>query len=74
MPSIRLILLLMPRKSRQLRAELEHAGFVNRGGTGSHRNYEHSNGQRFTIFGKTGDDAKHYQEKMVTRAIKDSSK
>ena len=29
----------MPRKIRQLIADLEKAGFVNRGGKGSHRNF-----------------------------------
>lgn len=30
-----------PRKIRELIRDLEKAGFVNRGGKGSHRNYEH---------------------------------
>lgn len=59
----------MPRKVRQLIADLERAGFVNRGGKGSHRNFTHSNGARVTISGKPGDDAKHYQEKDVRKAL-----
>jgi predicted RNA binding protein YcfA (HicA-like mRNA interferase family) len=59
----------MPRKVRQLIADLEHAGFVNRGGKGSHRNFSHPKGLRVTISGGAGDDAKHYQERDVRRAL-----
>jgi predicted RNA binding protein YcfA (HicA-like mRNA interferase family) len=59
----------MPRKIRQLIADLERAGFENRGGNGSHRNFEHIKGLRVTISGKLGADAKHYQEREVTRKI-----
>ena len=52
----------MPRKIRELIKDLEKAGFINRGGKGSHRNYIHSSGVVLTISGKPGDDAKHYQE------------
>ncbi|MCK5097856.1 MAG: type II toxin-antitoxin system HicA family toxin, partial [Desulfobacteraceae bacterium] len=31
----------MPRKIKQLIKELEKAGFINRGGKGSHRNFVH---------------------------------
>jgi len=54
--------------------ELERAGFVNRGGRGSHRNYEHQKGARATISGQEGDDAKPYQEREVRRAIAESQK
>jgi predicted RNA binding protein YcfA (HicA-like mRNA interferase family) len=59
----------MPRKVRQLIAELEQAGFVNRGGKGSHRNFTHPTGCRITISGHPGDDAKHYQERDVKWAL-----
>ncbi|HEY1790323.1 MAG TPA: type II toxin-antitoxin system HicA family toxin [Verrucomicrobiae bacterium] len=59
----------MPRKVRQLIADLEKAGFVNRGGKGSHRNFTHPRGLRVTISGGAGDDAKHYQERDVRRAL-----
>jgi predicted RNA binding protein YcfA (HicA-like mRNA interferase family) len=59
----------MPRKVRQLIADLERAGFVNRGGKGSHRNFRHPKGPRVTISGNTGDDAKHYQERDLRRAL-----
>lgn len=35
----------MPPKIRDLIAELERAGFVNRGGKGNHRNFVHPNAQ-----------------------------
>ena len=62
----------MPRKIRDLIRDLERAGFTNRGGKGSHRNYEHPTGTRTTVSGKEGDDAKPYQEREVKRAIEES--
>ena len=59
----------MPRKVRQLIADLEKSGFVNRGGKGSHRNFIHRNGGRVRLSGNPGDDAKHYQERDVKRAL-----
>ncbi len=59
----------MPRKVRELIREVERAGFIDRGGKGSHRNYEHAHGVRITISGSPGDDAKPYQEREVKRAI-----
>jgi len=59
----------MPRKVRQLIADLERAGYVNRGGKGSHRNFTHPMGQRVTLSGNPGDDARHYQERDVRRAL-----
>ena len=63
----------MPRKIRELVADLEMAGFSDRGGRGSHRNYVHPKVTRpVTISGKPGDDAKQYQERAVKRAIEES--
>ncbi len=59
----------MPRKVRQLIADLEKAGFVNRGGKGSHRNFTHPRGLRVTVSGHAGDDAKAYQERDLRRAL-----
>ena len=59
----------MPRKVRQLIADLEKTGFVNRGGKGSHRNFTHPKGVRVTLSGNPGDDVKHYQERDVRRAL-----
>jgi predicted RNA binding protein YcfA (HicA-like mRNA interferase family) len=64
----------MPRKVRDLIADLEKHGFVNRGGKGSHRNFTHPNvGRPVTISGSDGDDAKKYQEKAVKAAIAEAT-
>ncbi len=64
----------MPRKIRELIADLESAGFKNRGGKGSHRNFVHSKITKpVTISGKLGDDAKKYQERAVAKAIKETT-
>lgn len=60
----------MPPKIRELIAELERNGFINRGGKGSHRNFEHPRGERLTISGKMGDDARKYQEKLVQQSLR----
>ena len=63
----------MPRKIRELIADLEAADFENRGGKGSHRNFTHFNVTRsVTIAGQLGDDAKRYQERAVKTAIEES--
>jgi len=65
----------MPQKIRELIAELEQAGFVERGGKGSHRNFTHPKVKRpITISGNPGDDAKHYQVRAVRLAIEESMK
>jgi predicted RNA binding protein YcfA (HicA-like mRNA interferase family) len=51
---------------------LTKAGFDNRGGKGSHRNFLHPRGIRVTISGNLGDDARRYQEKEVEHRIKES--
>jgi len=65
----------MPRKIRQLIAELEHAGFQRvPGGKGAHRKFPHPRFAGAVILsGKTGDDALHYQEKQVRHAIHEVS-
>ena len=63
----------MPPKIRELIAELEQAGFRNRGGRGSHRNYIHPNLRgRVTLSGNPGSDAKPAQVKDVRSAIEES--
>jgi predicted RNA binding protein YcfA (HicA-like mRNA interferase family) len=62
----------VPRKLRELIADLERAGFVNRGGKGSHRNFIHPRGPRVTLSGQPGSDALHYQEKEVRKQIERS--
>ena len=63
----------MPPKVRELIEELERAGFANRGGKGSHRNFVHPRlTEPVTVSGNLGNDAKQYQIKAVRRAIAES--
>ena len=66
----------MPRKIRELVADRKHAGFVLvPGGRGSHRKFRHPQLAGSAILsGNDGDDAKHYQEKLVRNAIREASK
>lgn len=59
----------VPRKIRELVADLVRAGFVSRGGKGSHRNLIHPTGARITLAGGPGSDAKPYQERDVNRVL-----
>ncbi len=64
----------MPPKIRQLIMELEAAGFINRGGKGSHRNYVHPKvAKPVTVSGQPGDDAKIYQIKAVKEAVEEAT-
>ena len=63
----------MPPKIRDLVAQLTREGFVDRGGRGSHRNFVHPKVSKpVTISGSAGDDAKPYQLRAVSLAIKES--
>jgi predicted RNA binding protein YcfA (HicA-like mRNA interferase family) len=65
----------MPRKIRELIRDLERAGFVNRGGKGSHRKFSHPKVEKSVILsGGEGDDAKSYQERDAKRAIEESKR
>ena len=65
----------MPRKIRDLIKDLETAGFVYRGGKGSHRKFVHPKVSKFVILsGQPSADARHYQEKAVQAAIEESKK
>jgi len=63
----------MPRKIRQLKADLRRAGFVqlkNRG-KGSHSAWQHADyPDTIILSGSDGEDVKRYQEKQVEHAIK----
>lgn len=62
----------MPPKIRQLVKVLENAGFKDRGGKGSHRNFVHPDVSKpVTISGKPGDDAKAYQIRAVEKAVEE---
>lgn len=63
----------MPRKIRELISDLLSAGFADRGGKGSHRNFVHERVARpVTLSGKPGEDAKAYQERAVQLAIEEA--
>lgn len=65
----------MPRKIRELIKDLEQAGFLDRGGRGSHRNFVHPKVPKpITVSGQPGDDAKQYQERAVRLAIEESKR
>jgi predicted RNA binding protein YcfA (HicA-like mRNA interferase family) len=65
----------MPPKIREVIAELEQAGFENRSGKASHRNYVHPRlSKPITISGKLGDDAKQYQIRAVRNALAELAK
>ncbi len=61
----------MPRKVRQLKADLSQAGFSWRPGKGSHTVWRHPliPTIEVTISGNDGDDAKRYQEQEVREAL-----
>ena len=63
----------MPRKFRELIADLRGTGFYEiPGGKGSHRKFTHLRYRgAVTLSGKSGDDAKPYQEKQIRRAIEE---
>ena len=63
----------MPPKVRELVSDLLRAGFSDRGGKESHRNFVHPKVPRpITISGASGDEAKHYQVRAVKRAVEES--
>ncbi|MCB1093117.1 MAG: type II toxin-antitoxin system HicA family toxin [Verrucomicrobiae bacterium] len=61
----------MPRPIRDLISDLQKAGFESiPGGKGSHRKFVHPRYPgAVTLSGKSGDDAKPYQEKQIKQAI-----
>jgi predicted RNA binding protein YcfA (HicA-like mRNA interferase family) len=61
----------MPRKIREIRAQLSKAGFDAVRTKGSHERWKHPLLPEFpiTVAGKDGDDAKSYLEKKVQTAL-----
>ena len=59
----------MPRKIRQLIADLERAGCSKVPTNSSHRKYRHASGTTVILAGLLGKDAHYYQEKDVKLAI-----
>lgn len=65
----------MPPKVRDLITLLERAGFTDRRGKGSHRNFVHPKlSKPITLSGSPSDDAKQYQIKAVRLAIEETQK
>ena len=65
----------MPPKLKELIQDLKKAGFVDRGGKGSHRNFVHPKvSQNVTLSGKPSADALPYQIKAVKTALKELKK
>lgn len=63
----------MPPKIRELVEDLRHAGFLDKGGKGGHRNFVHPQvGRPVTVSGALGDDAKQYQIQAVKLAVEES--
>ncbi|MCL4203648.1 MAG: type II toxin-antitoxin system HicA family toxin [Pirellulaceae bacterium] len=57
---------IMPKKIRELVADLLDAGFLEHGGKGSHQDFVHPNVTKpVTLSGRLGDDAKKFQERAV---------
>ena len=61
----------MPKKIRELVRILKKAGFVDRGGKGSHHNFTHPCGAKITLSGNASDDARRYQERSVEKALRE---
>lgn len=60
----------MPKKIRDLLADLRKAGFELDRQRGSHRQFKHSKIEGvITISGNEGHDAKRYQERQVAQVI-----
>ena len=61
----------MPKKIRELKAMLRHAGFDVRAGKGSHTVWSHALlAESVTVSGNDGDDARRYQERDVREIIR----
>ena len=71
---ITMIPICMPKKIRELIGDLKKAGFVDRGGKGSHRNFVHPSGKIVVLSGSPSKDAKRYQEKQVREGIEEVKK
>ena len=65
----------MPRKLRELIADLKRAGFVQDPARGSHRKFRHPKGVTMVLSGHgEGADALPYQERQARRMIEESRK
>jgi predicted RNA binding protein YcfA (HicA-like mRNA interferase family) len=65
----------VPPKIRERIADLERAGFVDRGGKGSHRKFVHPRVRKpVVVSGNLGDDAKRYVVRAVRLAIEETER
>jgi len=65
----------VPPKIKDLIKDLERAGFIIKRGKGSHRKFVHPRvAKPVVLSGSSGDDALHYQQKAVQKAIEESSR
>jgi predicted RNA binding protein YcfA (HicA-like mRNA interferase family) len=62
----------MPRKLRELRADLRRAGWIMVRQTGSHQIWKHPDvpGEEVNLPGHDGEDALDWKEKRVQKALK----
>jgi len=58
----------VPRKLRQLRADLRALGFAPIRQVGSHQTWQHPTGAKVTLAGADGADAQRYQERDLRDA------
>ncbi|MEL6471867.1 MAG: type II toxin-antitoxin system HicA family toxin [Cyanobacteria bacterium J06623_4] len=67
----------MPRKIRELKAQIAHEGFVKlpKRGKGSHERWRHPKIKRtVTISGKDGSDVPRYLEKQIEKLLSELEK
>jgi len=63
----------MPKKVREMESQIAKAGWINRGGKGSHRNWVHPlTGVVLTVSGKSGSDCPHYLERQIKKALEEN--
>jgi predicted RNA binding protein YcfA (HicA-like mRNA interferase family) len=63
----------MPKKVRELEGLVAKAGWINRGGKGSHRNWVHPRtGAVITICGQAGHDCPRYLERQIHKALEEN--
>lgn len=63
----------MPKKVREMESQIANAGWINRGGKGSHRNWVHPlTGAVLTVSGKSGSDCPRYLERQIKKALEEN--
>jgi len=63
----------VPKKVREMEKLIAKAGWIYRGGKGSHRNWLHPRtGSIVTVCGKAGDDCPKYLEHQINKALEEN--